>query len=81
LSVRKFSTTLGEKLDEYVVSTTIIVEKVNVVIVSKAPARVAKIFLERFVSVLKTSGIKSIMGIIPVSTKITKMANSIENIR
>ena len=34
-SLRKFSTILGEKSEEYMVSTAIIVEKVKVVMVSR----------------------------------------------
>lgn len=78
VSYKKLFTTLGEKLDEYIVRTTIIVEKVNVVIVSSDPESVPSITLANSTRVKKRSGIKSSIGTYFVSISIAPIASIIE---
>lgn len=74
LSFKKLLTTLGENSDEYMVRTTIIVEKVKVVIVRRAPARVLNISFANSTLVRNMEGIKFSTLISLVSINIATIA-------
>ena len=78
LSVKKLLTTLGEKFDAYIVRTTMMVEKVKVVIVRSEPDSVPRITFAKSTLVRNISGIYSRMGMNLISIKIATTANKKE---